>query len=174
MCAELGVGDDPAAQAGDIDDVAVFAALLGGVHGEVGVAQQGVELVARFGHRDADAGADQQFVALGPDGRGEQLADALGGPDGVVDLHPVQQCGELVTAEAGDDVAAAERRAQASGDGGQGVIADGVPEGVVDELEVVQVDEQHRDGLVHDGAGDSGVHDFAEPGTVDQPGEGVV
>ena len=52
---------------------------------------------------------------------------------------------ELVAAEAGDDVVGAQHAAQPLGHGDEQPVAGAVPERVVDELEVVEVDEQHRD-----------------------------
>ena len=52
--------------------------------------------------------------------------------------------GELVAAEAGQGVAAAQDLGQASGDRAQQLVADGVSVGVVHELEVVDVQEEHR------------------------------
>ena len=58
----------------------------------------------------------------------------------VVDVG--QQDGELVAAEARDDVLGAQHVPQAAGDGLQQLVADAVAEGVVDDLEVVEVEEE--------------------------------
>ena len=52
---------------------------------------------------------------------------------------------ELVAAGAGEQRALAGGAAQAARDAPQQPVAGGVPERVVDELEVVEVDEQQRD-----------------------------
>ena len=52
---------------------------------------------------------------------------------------------ELVAAEARDHVLGAQARAQARSDRHQQLVAGGVAEAVVDRLEVVEVDEQHRE-----------------------------
>ena len=58
---------------------------------------------------------------------------------------PAIMHGELVAAEAGDHVAGAQHAAQALGDDLEQAVAGAVAERVVDDLEVVEVDEQHRD-----------------------------
>ena len=55
---------------------------------------------------------------------------------------------ELVAAEARDDVAGPDRVPEPLRDGHDELVAERVPEAVVDELEVVEVDEQHRDHAV--------------------------
>ena len=57
----------------------------------------------------------------------------------------VAQHDELVAAEAGDHVAGPQRAAEPLRDGGDELVAERVPEAVVHDLEVVEVDEQHRD-----------------------------
>ncbi len=70
----------------------------------------------------------------------EPVADAPGGR-----LAAVDDDGELVPAEPGDEVTAAHAGAQPLGDGEQQLVAGRVPAGVVDVLEVVEVDEQDAD-----------------------------
>ena len=55
-----------------------------------------------------------------------------------------QQHQKLVAAQPGDDVLGCDRLAQPSGQHPQEIVADGVAEAVVDQLEIVDVDEQHR------------------------------
>jgi hypothetical protein len=55
-----------------------------------------------------------------------------------------QQDGELVAAEARDDVVGAQHAAQPLGDGAQEPVARAMAERIVDDLEVVEVDEEHR------------------------------
>ena len=80
---------------------------------------------------------------------------------------------ELVTAEAGDDVARPQRAAQALGDGRDQLVADRVPEAVVHDLEVVEVDEEHRDLAVGDCV-ERGRHVVGEARPVEQAGHRVV
>ena len=53
---------------------------------------------------------------------------------------------ELIAAEARDQVVAAQGPAQALGDAANQLVADRVTEGVVDVLEVVEIDVEHRRG----------------------------
>jgi hypothetical protein len=86
------------------DRAAVGAAGLGGVHGEVGVAQ---EVVAGFGGGDADAGAQVQALALEHHGRGEDFEEAV---DQRGDVGHVQgEHRELVAAQPRDGVVASQR-----------------------------------------------------------------
>ena len=84
--------------------------------------------------------------ATGPGDRlGQPLGHELGG---LLAGHVVAQDGELVAAEAGDDVGRAHGRAQPVGHRDQQPVAGGVAEAVVHHLEAVEVEEQHRDALV--------------------------
>jgi hypothetical protein len=67
----------------------------------------------------------------------DPLRQQLGGHAGAIGEHD-----ELVAAEAGDGLALADRGAQAVGDRPQQLVAGTVAEGVVDGLEVVEVEEQ--------------------------------
>jgi hypothetical protein len=125
-----------------------LAVLLGTVHRGVGVLHQLVGVVAVAGACDgqADRRGDEARLPVeidrGSQRGGQAFGDAqrLGLPRDVGD-----QDGELVTAEAGDDVLGAQRGGQAARDGLQQAVAGAVAERVVDELEVVDVDEQDRD-----------------------------
>ena len=120
------------------------------VHGDVGVAQEslgGGALVAPA-ERDPDAGAHEDLLVLDPERPAERLDDPLG-DEGGVRAHPdvLEQHGELVAADARDGVDAPEAAAEALGDLDQELIAVVVPEVVVDQLEPVEVEEQHRGEL---------------------------
>jgi hypothetical protein len=85
-----------------------------------------------------------------------------------------QQHDELVAAEAGEQRCAGHGVAQAPGEGAQEVVARGVAQRVVELLEAVEIDEQHRDGAR--GAqrlGDPLLALLVEPAPVGQPGEVV-
>ena len=129
----------------DLRDAA--AALLGAVHGAVGLAHERVGVLGAVGgQRDADARADDELLAADAVGLRERLGDALGDADRVAlagDL--LAEHGELVAAEAGRGVAAAQDAVQPVGDGAQQLVADGVAALVVDRLEAVEVEEEHRD-----------------------------
>ena len=124
------------------DRVAVGAGGLGGVHREVGVAQQ---VVAGLGGGDADAGAQVQALALEHHGRGEHLEQALDEHLGLA--RAAGEDRELVAAQAGDGVVGAQRVAQPLAADLEQAVAGGVAERVVDLLEVVEVEEGDHRGL---------------------------
>ena len=70
--------------------------------------------------------------------------DRLAQSVGDVDRLALHDDDELVAAEPGEHIALAQRRPQPLGHDLQQLVADLVPEAVVDRLEVVEVDEQHR------------------------------
>ena len=79
---------------------------------------------------------------------------------------------ELVAAEARDHVLGAQARAQPRGDRHQQLVAGGVAEAVVDGLEVVEVDEQHRELAAP--VGDRGLDLVGEQRSVGEVRERVV
>ena len=85
--------------------------------------------------------AQDRFCHCGPDPSGERHG-------GRVVFHPLGHDDELVTAHARHRVAGAHGVAEPFGDLHEQPVADGVPEAVVDELEVIEVEIQrrHRDG----------------------------
>ena len=104
--------------------------------------------------RDGDAHADgqRQLVAV------DALRTRHLGPDALRDLergvevaHRVQQHGELVAAESRDQVGRPEQRRERVRDGDEHVVAHLVTETVVDLLEPVDVDEEHRDAATRRG-----------------------
>ncbi len=110
----------------------------------------------------------------------ERLAQRLQGALGqLVDGHLVGKAGEqdreLVSADTCHGVLAPHRRGEALGHLLDQIVAGSVPEGVVDRLEVVEVDEEHAHRLAHP----AGAHQFLldpvlEEPAVGQSGEGVV
>ena len=155
----------------------VAAALLGQVHGGVGVLDEGVAVGAVMGiDGDADAQGDGELVARQLEGPGHAAEHPLGGVFGQLGgVELVQHDHELVAAGPGDQVAVAQAAAQALGDRQQQLVAGRVAEGVVDVFEVVEVGDQHRDpvrlGL---GAGDDFPEVALEQAAVGQRGEVVV
>ncbi len=156
---------------------AVAPARLGLVHRGVGMAHQLVHVGRVVGeHRDADAARDVQLQRL------DQARRAQRGQQPLRDLqrlaaagHAVQQHHEFVAAEAADDIGVADRLAQALRHELEQRVAGLVAERVVDGLEAVEVDEQHRDRLA--GAGRL-QHRLAQPllrdAAVRQAGQQVV
>ena len=123
--------------------------LLGGVHGDVGVAQHlGGGRLAVLAERDAGAGADPQRGGRELERLLERELDALGDAGGALVVAAVEQDRELVAAEPRGQVARAQAGAQPAGEGHQQLVADLVPEAVVDALEVVEVEEQHDGAAV--------------------------
>ena len=133
---------------------------LGEVHGQVRIAQQGlgVRAVLRV-YRDADARRDHQRIHRELHRLAQRADQPLGHGAGVRGAAQVrQQHHELIAAEAGDIpgpraiggarrgglAAVAQRAAQAVGDHAQQLVADRVAERVVDALEVVEIEIQHR------------------------------
>ncbi len=127
---------------------------LGAVHGDVRGAHQGFDAVAMVGaDRDADGSADVDAVPVKLEGLGNGDRDAardtldLGGR---ADLREEQS--EFVAGQARQQRPAADRFGDLGGDDDaqpvrdhdQQLVAPGMAEAVVDHLEAVEVDEQHR------------------------------
>ena len=123
---------------------------LRGVHGEVGLAQQLVDVrVAGLADRQADAQRHFDVLAVHRERLVERGHDPLGGLDGLVRAADrLEQHAELVAAEPGRRVGGAQARAQAARDVDEELVADGVPELVVDHLEVVEIEEEHGHALI--------------------------
>ena len=113
------------------------------------------------------------MAALAGDVEGlrERGAQAAGGDRGqrlVVDADA--EHGELVAAEPGDEVLLAHGARRRCGDLDQQPVAGLVAEAVVDDLEVVEVEEEHGDALARLGGS---LERRDERGAVRQAGEGV-
>ena len=158
--------------------VAGAALRLGAVHGDVGVAHDVLRRAVGGHERDADAGRHVELAVVDVERRGERLLQALGDDRGAADvLDLLEQQRELVAAVAGDGVAGAQRTFDALGDGHQQAVADEVAERVVDELEAVEVAEQHGAAelvLVAARALEAELQAVEEERAVGQPGQGVV
>ena len=137
-----------------VDEVPVAAVVLGLVHGRVRMLEQGrsVRRVQRV-QADPDARAHEDLDAGDDEGLAEAPADpARDGFGCVADaVHVERSIGwrvaehqqeELVAAVARHDLVRARRAPQAFRDGDQELVPGLVPEAVVDELEVVEVDEE--------------------------------
>ena len=129
---------------------AVAAVGLRPVHRELGVLEQAVgRLTVGREQRDADAGAGVELLAV----EHERLAEAVDQAArqrarlvGVADVG--LQDHELVAAEPADRVGLAQAGMQALGDRLEQQVAAGQAEGVVDALEAVEVEQQHRGDAV--------------------------
>jgi hypothetical protein len=130
----------------------------------------------RWRQRDADAGVDEDPVALELD----RLDQA--GPQPLREQHRIgfvdgfAQHRELVPAQTSHRVPRADGLLEAVADLHQQEVAGVMPQGVVDRLELVQVEEDHRHRALGRAVlpGQSHVQAVAEQGTVRQVGEDVV
>ena len=155
----------------------VAAPLLGPVHGGVGVLHQALAAEAlAVGDGDADAGAHVGVAVDQRHGVAHHLPHAVGlGQDLGVARGVDHQHGELVAAEAGHGVDRARRALQAMGDDAQQLVAGGVAEAVVHDLEAVEVEQHHRHPVDADaGAVEGPLQPVHEVRPVAQAGELVV
>ena len=129
----------------DLD--AVAAASLGAVHGRVGIAQQVAGgHIGAIGNSDADAAGDEQLDAVDGQRPGDLGAQPLGrGGRRAVGRVLAEDDDELVATEPAEHVVIAQHRAQSLRHAAQQLVAGGVAQAVVDDLEVVDVDEQDGD-----------------------------
>ena len=159
---------------------ASLARLLGRVHGQVGISHQLLDVsgvVPPGDHgSDPDAGPHPQLPAGDHEGLVEQ-ADDVGRQVFRVDHRPglVEEDRELVAADPGHGVGGPEAGGQAVGHAAEQHVARGVTQGVVDRLEVVEVDEgDGQAGAVSTMATVGLAHPVGEQRPVGQPREGVV
>jgi hypothetical protein len=153
----------------------VSARLLRLVHGEVGELQRFHGPQAVEGG-DSHAGGDVDAAV--PEHRhlpAHRLHDAVGHDLRLTGIRLGEEHGELVPPHARQDVGLPFAMAQGTGNGAEEVVARLVAEGVVDVLEVVQID--HEDGAI--GSVPQHALGFAgdlllEPLPVEETGEEVV
>src|SRR5206468_9784821 len=74
----------------------------------------------------------------------DQVYEPRSGLVGGILVGSFKQDAELVTADSGHDVAVADAAGKQVGDLDQRLVTRAVTEGVVDHLEAIEVDEQHR------------------------------
>ena len=97
------------------------------------------------GDGHAHAGPGEDLPAVEREGHVERLQDPTGHVRGVLGpFHLLEQDAELVAAESGHGVARPHAAAESSGHRCEQPVAGRVAEAVVDGLEVVEVDEEHR------------------------------
>ena len=117
------------------------------IHGEIGVAQQsfGIRSIARK-RGDADARGDAQVVSGDAMRRVERDDDLLRAERRIVRVHDVgEQHEELVSALTAHRIGAAHAGLQSLRHRFKQLIADGVTQRIVDVLEAIEIDVQHRD-----------------------------
>ena len=157
--------------------VARAAQLLGAVHRRVGFPDHRLRGHRRVGDdRDADADRHRGVGLLEVDRQSHRPADPLGDQDHLSLARQLfEQERELVATEPGDRVHRAQHRLQPVRQPRQQAVAGGVPERVVDLLEVVDVEEQDRDrGVVAARAVQSDAEAVEEQRPVGEPRERVV
>jgi len=119
---------------------------LGLVQGEVSKLEDLTGITGVLIGGDADTGARGEALPVNFHRLG-QLAENTA----CERLHPRDGCGlldqqgELVAAEPGCGVPRPNGRRKDFGDTPEHLVSDGVPSGVVDQLELVEIDEQHDD-----------------------------
>ena len=162
------------------------AALLGGVHGGVRLAEDVARLApagrAAVGDDDAHAARDDELGGAdrhGPPQRGAhpvRHAAHAGREDvGLLVRQPLAHHDELVPGEAGERVPRAHHRPQPLGHLDEDRVAGRVAVGVVDALERVDVEEEDGDGGPGPlGDGEGVVEPVEQQGPVGQAGEVVV
>ena len=168
------------APAGPIDPVhrdPVAALVLGLVHREVRRDQEvvlGARVRVEEGHPDAGRDPDRAV----PDrklGVADRLRELRGDHLRSLQIGLGQQHAELVAADPGERVAAADASGERRAHGADQVVADLVTQRVVDPLEVVQVDEeQRRRAVVAAGALELASQLAREAPAVHQAGQAVV
>ena len=123
--------------------------VLGSIHRRVRVSHQRLARVTQLRQRNSDARGNKDLTVVQLYRLGQDLRDAssnilrCSGPGQPDEL--VAQNEEFVAAKTGDDVTWTQHASKPLRDRHQDFIADRVPEPVVDELEVIEVNEQHRD-----------------------------
>ena len=141
-----------------VQAVPVTATVLGGVHGDICVLEQGFGAVAvGWKEAGADAGGDAHVGARDRERRLEGV-DKFGGnacrdrrgaggtaPRLELEVEVGQQNQELITALARNHIGRPHSAAQSQGDCTQKLVARTVAKTVIDELEVVEIEEEHGD-----------------------------
>ena len=140
-------------------DVLTLAVRFGPIYRDVSVAEDSFNVVAIWmAQRHADAGGDHHFTSIEGE-RAAELSSDVVGHRGRLCLagDAVEQHHELIAAKAGDGVLGPSAGQQSGGRLHQQLVADGVAEAVVDQLETVQVDEQQCDDAPMPGGADEGL-----------------
>ncbi len=125
--------------------VVVAALLLGLVHGGIRALDERLGVDAVLGEdADSDRCGDVELAPFDMEGIADGFEDLLGDERGVLGMTELgQEQRELVAAEAGHRVAVAHARLNPRRHGLQKLVADVVAEGIVDDLETIEVEEQH-------------------------------
>ena len=123
------------------------AAQLGPVHRDIRAPQQAGAVGGISGRkRDADARADAGAHRIQDEGLGQPVRQPLGDRGGVVGVCVHEHHDELVTSQPDKQVGLAQAGRQARAQLLEELVAGGMAEGVVDLLEMVEVDEEEGKG----------------------------
>ena len=151
---------------------------LGPVHRGVCVAQQFfAETIARLPERDADARRRKQLAAAEPQRLADRHQDVRGQRFALLHMRKrIDQDRELVAAEARDYPAIPEHVADATTDLDQHLVASGVTDAVVDQLESVEIEEQDRErrAFAFARGADRAIQAFEQLRAIRQSGQGIV
>jgi len=151
--------------------------VLGSGQRHVGVLQQllGLVAIARR-HRDADAGAGHDGMAVKQKGIADRFEQPPAQQHRVFrPSQPALDDREFIGVETGKRILLAQRRSKALGDGAQQLVAGAVAERIVDRLEIIETEHQHRDLVcAAPGVLQNLVHALTQQIAVRQPGQGVV
>ena len=144
LCGHFGV------QGAVEDRVSALALRLGAIHRYIGIAHHlVVRLVGQRAGRDADARTRRYGNPFQGQRFGEHLLQALGEHDDLaVGAYVLDQNRELVAAEPRDQVLGPQKRPHAPGELDQQGVPRAVAEAVVDQLEPVEVEEQHAEAAI--------------------------
>ena len=149
---------------------------LGPIHGAIGASDQRIRrFLLSVGDRDADARAHIERIVTGTDGRLQHLQHLFR------DLHGVfgpgegfEQQTELVAAIPGQGIAVAHLRRQSQGDGLEKAVSGEMAQGVVDALEMIEIDEQQSEPFSGaPGTGQCVRQAFHEMGPIGQAGQEI-
>ena len=157
-------------------DVTALPGRLGVVHRDVRVAEQRLGSGLAGGVGDADARRDPQRLPVERERRLQFLDQRPGAALHLRDRgDSLQQHGELVSPEPRDRIGGAAGRDDPLGHVAQKTIAGVVTEGIVDVLEVIEVEEHHRNAaLVALRESQRVVHAIPEQAAIGELGEGVL
>ncbi len=159
------------------DHIGIATLLLGLVHRHVRLLQHPRRRIQILGQEaDADTGGDIQLVAADPVRLADLVENAISNQLGLPFGFQVgQQQDEFIAAETRQGIGGADRAVEAPGHIDQNLITDTVPEGIVDGLETIQVDE-HDCQLLAAAPGQLDIvfQAVLQQGAVGQAGERVV
>ncbi len=155
----------------------VSAGAFGFVHRDVGAALEDVDVMAVLGEDgDADGGGNEELTAVDFDGMGKRAQETPRDADGILFIGEVRQDdGEFVAAHPAKRVIFAQTGFEPLADGAEEAVAGVVAEGVIDELEAVEVDEHEADiAMLAARDGNRLVKTVFEKGAVGQSGERIM